>query len=60
MEILKMLWETQNSLEDALKLESTPEEVADTKEGKMLLKYLRRRHRKVKRVAKKFNNKYFI
>jgi hypothetical protein len=52
MEVLKRLLECQNSLEDALRLESIPEEVNETKEGKKLLKWLRRRRRVTKRVVK--------
>lgn len=52
MEVLKKLLECQNSLEDALRLESIPEEVNETKEGKKLLKWLRRRRRVTKRVVK--------
>lgn len=52
MEVLKKLLECQNSLEDALRLESIPEEVNETKEGKKLLKWLRRRHRVTNRVVK--------
>lgn len=52
MEVLKRLLECQNSLEDALRLESIPEEVNETKEGKKLLKWLRRRRRVTKRVIK--------
>ena len=52
MEILNKLWASQDSLEDALRLESTPEEVKETKEGKGLFKYLRWRRRMVNRIAK--------
>jgi hypothetical protein len=52
MEVLKRLLECQNSLEDALRLESIPGEVNETKEGKKLLKWLRRRRRVTKRVVK--------
>lgn len=52
MEVLKRLLEGQNSLEDALRLESIPEEVNETKEGKKLLKWLRRRRRVTNRVVK--------
>jgi hypothetical protein len=52
MEILKKLLEQQNSLEDALRLESTPGEVKETKEGKKLLRYLRWRRRKVSRIIR--------
>jgi hypothetical protein len=38
MEILKKLLEQQDSLEDALRLEITPDEVRETKEGKKLFK----------------------
>lgn len=45
MEVLKKLQEEQNDLEDAFRMEITYEEVNETKEGKRLLKYLRKRHR---------------
>lgn len=45
MEILKKLLEQQDSLEDALRLESTPEEVKETKFGKKLLRCIRRMRR---------------
>jgi hypothetical protein len=50
MEILKQLWTTQYDLEDVLRLESTPEDVKETKEGKRLLRWLRRRRRLIKFV----------
>lgn len=44
MEILiEKLLSIQDDLEDALRIESTFEEVKETKEGKKLLRYLRRR-----------------
>jgi len=52
MEILKKLLEYQDSLEDALRLESTPEEVNETKDGKRLLRWLRRRRRVVNGIVK--------
>jgi hypothetical protein len=52
MEILIKLWTSQRTLEDALRLESTPEEVKETKEGKKLLRWLRRRRRRVNHLAK--------
>jgi hypothetical protein len=52
MEILNQLWATQEALEDALRLESTPEAIKETKEGKRLLKYLRHRRRVVSYLAK--------
>lgn len=55
MEILNKLWEFQNDLEDALRLESTPEEIKETKEGRELFRYLRWRHRVVNRLAKALN-----
>ena len=55
MEILNQLWETQEALEDALRIESTPEEVQESKDGKQLLKYLRHRRRMVGRIVKILN-----
>ena len=55
MEILNKLWESQNTLEDALRLESVPEEVKETKEGKGLFRYLRWRRRAVNRITKVLN-----
>lgn len=52
MEVLTRLWASQDALEDALRLETTPEEVKETKEGKRLLRYLRWRRRVVDRLAK--------
>ena len=52
MEVLNRLWASQDALEDALRLESTPEEVKETKEGKRLLRYLRWRRRVMSRLAK--------
>lgn len=42
----------QRDLEDALRMEGIPEEVTETKEGKRLLKYLRRRRKLTNRLAK--------
>lgn len=55
MEILKELCATQEALEDALRLEITPEGVKETKEGKRLLRYLRRRRRMVNQIVKVLN-----
>ena len=55
MEILNQLWETQEALEDALRLESTPEDVQESKDGKQLLKYLRHRRCVVGRIIKILN-----
>ena len=52
MEVLKRLWASQDALEDALRLETTPEEVKETKEGRKLLKYLKWRHHVVRRLDK--------
>jgi hypothetical protein len=52
MEVLSKILEYQDSLEDALRLESTPEEVKETKDGKKLLKWLRRRRRATNRIVK--------
>lgn len=52
MEILIKLLENQDSLEDALRLESTPEEVKETKYGRKLLRWIRRRRRVTNRVVK--------
>lgn len=46
----------QNDLEDALRMESTPEEVKETKEGKKLLRYLRHRRRITNHFAKVLKN----
>lgn len=52
MEVLRKLLEYQDSLEDALRLESTPEAVKETKDGKKLLKWLRRRRRATNRLVR--------
>lgn len=53
MEVLiKKLQATQDSLEDALRLESTYEEVKSTKEGNKLLHYLRKRRRAINGITK--------
>lgn len=60
MEILKQLWTTQYDLEDVLRLESTPEEVKETKEGKRLLRWLRRRRRLIKFVERILRSKEYV
>lgn len=52
MEILRKLLEQQDSLEDALRMESTPEEVKETKDGRKLLKWIRRRRRVTNRLVR--------
>lgn len=52
MEVLRKLLAYQDDLEDALRLESTPEEVKQTKYGKKLLKWIRHRRRVTNRFVK--------
>ena len=53
MEVLiRRLQDYQETLEDMLRLETTPEEIKETKYGRRLLRYVRRRHRVVNRVVK--------
>lgn len=53
MEVLiRRLQEYQLTLEDILRLETTPEEIQETKYGRRLLKYVRRRRHTVDRVIK--------
>lgn len=58
MEVLNKIWEHQCALEDALRMESTPEDVSETKEGRQLLKYLRWRRRVIGRCYKIFKRIY--
>lgn len=52
MEVLiRKLQDYQQSLEDILRLETTPEEIGETKYGRRLLKYVRRRRRTIDRVV---------
>lgn len=53
MEVLiRNLEDNQQALEDTLRLETTLEEIVETKDGKRLLKYVRRRRRVIDRVVK--------
>ena len=52
MEFLRKLLEHQYELEDAIRLETSSEEIKETKFGKGLLKYVRRRSRIVRRCVK--------
>lgn len=53
MEVLiRKLQDNQQSLEDALRLETTPEEVEETDYGRKLLRYVKRRHRVIKQAIK--------
>jgi Mn-dependent DtxR family transcriptional regulator len=47
------LWQTQLNFEDALRIETTYEEVKETKEGRRLLRYLRKRRRIIERLTDK-------
>ena len=55
MEILKQLWVSQDALEDALRMEITPEEVEDTKEGKTLYRWIKRRRRVIDHLTNVLN-----
>ena len=50
------LQKTQLDFEDALRIETTYEEVKDTKEGRQLLKYLRKRRRIIQRLINKLSS----
>ena len=53
MEVLiGKLQELQDTFEDILRLETTPEEIQKTKYGRQLLGYVRRRRRVVDKVVK--------
>ncbi len=52
MEILRRLQASQNAFEDTLRLEINYEEIKDTKEGKRILSWVRRRRKIVDRVCK--------
>lgn len=53
MEILiRNLQDHQQSLEDALRLETTPKEVEETDYGRQLFKYVKRRHRVIEQAIK--------
>lgn len=53
MEVLiRKLQEYQLALEDMLRLETTPEEIQETKYGRQLLKYVRHRRSAINRVVK--------
>ena len=52
MDILRRLQASQNAFEDTLRLEINYEEIKDTKEGKRILSWVRRRRKIVDRVCK--------
>ena len=54
MEVLRRLAQTQDELEDALMVETEYNEVCSTKEGKRLLRWLRRRRKAVEKFIKVF------
>lgn len=57
MEILKRkLQDSQYELEEALRMEINYDEVKETKDGKKLLKYVRKRRRIVNIVSKILDN----
>lgn len=59
MEVLRRIQDIQNELEDALRLEIEYAEVQETKEGKKLLRYLRKRRRAVNGTVKMFKERNY-
>lgn len=54
MEVLTRILYEQDDYEDALRIEVEYNEVCNTKEGKQLLRWLRRRRKAVEKFIKKF------
>ena len=54
MEVLTRMLYEQDDYENALRIEVEYNEVCNTKEGKQLLRWLRRRRREVEKFIKKF------
>lgn len=54
MEVLRHLVKYQEDLEDALRMEIEHNEVNDTKEGKQLFRWLKKRHKAVEKFVKMF------
>ena len=54
MEVLTRMLYEQDDYEDALRVEVEYNEVCNTKEGKQLLRWLRRRRRAVEKFIKAF------
>ena len=54
MEVLRHLVKYQEDLEDALGREMEHKEVNDTKEGKQLFRWLKKRHKAVEKFVKMF------
>ncbi len=59
MEALRKIQDIQNELEDALRLEIEYAEVQETKDGKKLLRYLRKRRRVVNSTVKMFKERSY-
>lgn len=59
MEVLRRIQDIQNELEDALRLEIEYAEVQETKDGKKLLRYLRKRRRVVNSTIKMFKERSY-
>lgn len=57
MEVLSKMQDIQTELEDALRLEIEYAEVKETKDGKKLLNYLRKRRRVVNGAVKRFKER---
>ena len=55
MEVLRHLVKYQKELEEALQIEIEPNEVNDTKEGKQLFRWLKKRHKAVVKLVKMFS-----
>lgn len=55
MEALIYLVKYQKDLEDALKIEIDPNEVNNTKEGKQLFRWLKKRHNAVAKLVQMFS-----
>ena len=51
--ILQKLCDTQQELEDAFRMEINYEEAKDTKDGKKLLKFLKKRRRMINGIVRK-------
>lgn len=54
MEVLSCLRQSQEDLEDTLRIEINYEDVWHTKDGKRLLKWIRRRRKSVERFIRLF------
>lgn len=52
MEILRKLQDSQSAFEDTLRIEINYEEIKDTKDGKRMLSWVRRRRKVVDRMCR--------